>query len=49
MSTTGIMTVRAVGFEQQVPGNCPEICPLSLEIGLGTRPAKVIKEALGLT
>ena len=29
-----------------MPGTSPEMCPLSLEIGLGTRPEKVLKEAL---
>ena len=38
--------IRMVDFEQRVPGTRPEICPISPEIGLGIRPAKVLKEAL---
>ena len=33
-------------FEQRVPGTHPEIQLLSPEIDLGTRPGKVLKEAL---
>ena len=33
-------------FKQWMPGTRPEICPLSPKIDLGTRPAKVLKEAL---
>ena len=39
-------TVRTVDFKQRVLGIRPKICPISLEIGLGTRPAKDLKEAL---
>ena len=40
------MIVITVNFELRVPGTHLVLCTLSSEINLGTRPVKVLKEAL---
>ena len=40
------MIVITVNFELRVPGTHLVLCTLSSEIDLGTRPLKVLKEAL---